>query len=313
MLRRLDSLVRKSLVVADHRTERTGTASRHDPPVRRGASRRRRPARGGPRQARGVLRPRGGPSLGAVGRPEWRGPSTGCRPSWPTCARRTAGAAPRPRRDGHRRGRARRVDGLLVELFETVGWAEALLDAAARAPTSGACRVVRGRGLRLLRRRPAGRESERTPGDRARGRPGTSPASRVRGVHRGAGAGLQRHLDRYLELTREVAGLPGAGAPTRSRRTSTACSPRDTSTPRWRSSTRRSRRPASSAPGLARLHAVDRRAGLLEGGPERALAAWDEGTDVVARHGVRFFEGFMSRDARCSHVPRGVERPLSLF
>ena len=94
MLRHLDSLVRKSLVVAHHDTERT-RYSLYDT-IRmfaERAARRGRPARGRARPARGVLRPRSGPSLDTGGTaPSGAVTSTGCRQSWPTCARPTAGA-----------------------------------------------------------------------------------------------------------------------------------------------------------------------------------------------------------------------------
>jgi DNA-binding CsgD family transcriptional regulator len=48
--------------------------------------------------------------------------------------------------------------------------------------------------------------------------------------------------------------------------------------------------------------------------PQRALTVWDEGTAFVAEHGVRFFEGFMSRDAALLHTSHGqLETALSLF
>ena len=103
--------------------------------------------------------------------------------------------------------------------------------------------------------------------------------------------------------------------PTRSRRTSTACSPpgqvdaataladeavaaaRELGNPYWIAYT-------LWIVGLA-FSKVD---------PQRALAVWDEGTAVVAEHGVRFFEGFMSRDAALLHTSHGqLERALSLF
>ena len=94
MLRRLDSLVRKSLVVAQHDTERT-RYSLYDT-IRLYAEEQLADAgrlEGARDQARGVLRPTRRSVAGTGGTaPSGVATSTGCRRSWPTCARRTAGA-----------------------------------------------------------------------------------------------------------------------------------------------------------------------------------------------------------------------------
>ncbi len=47
---------------------------------------------------------------------------------------------------------------------------------------------------------------------------------------------------------------------------------------------------------------------------KRALLAWDEGIEFVREHGVRFFEGFMARDAARLHTSDGeLEAALDLF
>ena len=78
--------------------------------------------------------------------------------------------------------------GFSVELFETVGWAEALLDAAEREDVSRLPRSVRRRGVRLLRRAGRGRGRERASGDRAREPAGLRVLrAGLRVVHRGTG------------------------------------------------------------------------------------------------------------------------------
>jgi DNA-binding NarL/FixJ family response regulator len=48
--------------------------------------------------------------------------------------------------------------------------------------------------------------------------------------------------------------------------------------------------------------------------PKRALAVWDEGVEFVREHRVRFFEGFIGRDAARLHTSEGEpEAALALF
>ena len=48
--------------------------------------------------------------------------------------------------------------------------------------------------------------------------------------------------------------------------------------------------------------------------PQRALETWDEGVAYLAEHDVRFFEGFLARDAALLHTSDGqLETALTLF
>ena len=48
--------------------------------------------------------------------------------------------------------------------------------------------------------------------------------------------------------------------------------------------------------------------------PQRALETWDEGVAYVGEHDVRFFEGFLARDAALLHTSDGqLETALTLF
>ena len=48
--------------------------------------------------------------------------------------------------------------------------------------------------------------------------------------------------------------------------------------------------------------------------PQRALETWDEGVAYLGEHDVRFFEGFMARDAALLHTSDGqLETALTLF
>ena len=123
------------------------------------------------------------------------------------------------------------------------------------------------------------------------------------------------NLARYVELTREVAALPGRGQAygiaayvdglqsagrveeALQLTESAVTAARDLGNPYWLTYT-------LWIVGLA----------FSKADPQRALTVWDEGTAVVAEHGVRFFEGFMSRDAALLHTSHGqLERALSLF
>ena len=100
----------------------------------RSSSRRRRArgrcAIGMPRTSRARPPPDG--SAGTV--PGGVTRSTGCRPSWPTCGPRSGGAAIAARSTVATDVAAHAaLMGFSVELFETIGWAESLLDEAARA------------------------------------------------------------------------------------------------------------------------------------------------------------------------------------
>ena len=53
---------------------------------------------------------------------------------------------------------------------------------------------------------------------------------------------------------------------------------------------------------------------LSQGRPEASLLAWDEGVEFVREHRVKFFEGFIGRDAARLHTSDGEpEAALALF
>jgi predicted ATPase/DNA-binding CsgD family transcriptional regulator len=203
-----------------------------------------------------------------------------------------------------------------VELFETVGWAEALLDAAEREDVTRLPRLFAAAGYACFVGRAAvaaanahrATELEKLPGYESC-EPGYASFIEALGeVYCG-------NLDRYLELTGQVAALPGSG---------------------------RAYAIAAYVDGLQAAGQVDAAVALADDAvaaarelgnpywiayalwivglafskadPQRALTVWDEGTALVEEHGVRFFEGFMSRDAALLHTSDGqLERALSLF
>ncbi|HEX4473038.1 MAG TPA: LuxR C-terminal-related transcriptional regulator [Nocardioides sp.] len=206
--------------------------------------------------------------------------------------------------------------GFSVELFETIGWAEELLDEASRADVRRlprlyaaagyACFVGRAEAATVNAHRAT--ELETRPGYESC-EPGYATFIEALGqVYCG-------NLDRYVELTREVAALPGAGraygvaayidglqSAGRAEEAThlipaAQLAAREVGNPYWVSYT-------SWISGLA-LSKVD---------PPRALETWDDAVAYIADHDVGFFEGFVARDAALMHTSDGqLETALTLF
>jgi DNA-binding CsgD family transcriptional regulator len=206
--------------------------------------------------------------------------------------------------------------GFSVQLFETLGWAEELLEAASKADVPRLPRLYTAAGYACFAGRP---DAARQNAHRARELatddrydpcpPGYSTFIEALGqVYCG-------ELDRYVELTREVAERYGS---------------------------ERGYGLASYVDGLQSAGRVDEALAITEqsvevarrlGNPywvsyalwiagmafsrrdsRRALAAWDEGVAFVREHRVRFFEGFLARDAARLHTSDGEpEAALMLF
>ncbi|MGH2885022.1 MAG: ATP-binding protein, partial [Solirubrobacteraceae bacterium] len=206
--------------------------------------------------------------------------------------------------------------GFSVQLFETLAWAEELLDAASTADVRRLPRLYAAAGYACFAGRPdaARRNAHRATELEADERydscePGYSTFIEALGqVYCG-------DLDRYLELTGEVAERYG---------------------------TQRGYGLASYVDGLQSAGRIDEALALTEqsvaaarelGNPywiayalwiagmafsrsdaRRALAAWDEGVAFVREHRVHFFEGVLARDAALLHTSDGEpEAALVLF
>ena len=207
--------------------------------------------------------------------------------------------------------------GFSVELFETIGWAEAVLPAAERAD------VRRLPGCTPRRGTPASSD-----GPRSRPRTPTGPpSSRARPGYESCEPGYATfiealgqvycgNLDRYVELTRERRCAAAARAGLRDRRVRRRTAVRRTGRGGAASSpSRRSRRRASSATRTG----SPTRCGS-SGWPTRRRtrsAPCGPGTRpsrTLGEHDVRFFEGFLARDAALLHTSDGqLETALSLF
>jgi predicted ATPase/DNA-binding CsgD family transcriptional regulator len=206
--------------------------------------------------------------------------------------------------------------GFSVELFETIGWAEALLDEAAAADVRRLPRLYAAAGYACFVGRAevakahAHRAAELEPNARYEScAPGYATFIEALGeVYSG-------NLPRYVELTGEVAALPGASRAfaiaayvdglQSCGRVEEALALTDAAleaahelgNPYWVTYT-------TWIVGLA-LSTVE---------PQRALATWDEGMAYLDEHDVRFFVGFMSRDAALLHTSDGqLETALALF
>ena len=207
--------------------------------------------------------------------------------------------------------------GFSVQLFETVAWAEELLPSATAADVrclprlyaaaGYACFVGRAQAAAANAHRATELETESRYDSCA---PGYASFIEALGeVYCG-------NLDRYVELTGAVAALPGVasqaygiaayldGLQSAGRvdealelTDSAVAAARELGNPYWLAYT-------LWIVGLA-FSKVD---------AARALLAWDEGVGVVREHRVKFFEGFIGRDAARLHTSEGdPDAALALF
>jgi predicted ATPase/class 3 adenylate cyclase/DNA-binding CsgD family transcriptional regulator len=206
--------------------------------------------------------------------------------------------------------------GFSVQLFETVAWAEELLEPASSADVPRLPRLYTAAGYACFAGRPdaarrnAHRATELETDDRYDPcEPGYSMFIEALGqVYCG-------DLDRYLELTGEVArrygaergyglasyvdGLQSAGRVEEALALTeqSVAAARELGNPYWIAY-------SLWIAGMAFSRSDSR----------RALAAWDEGVIFVREHRVQFFEGFLARDAARLHTSDGEpEAALVLF
>ncbi len=318
VLRHLDSLVRKSLVVADHSS--VTTRYRMYETIRQFAEDRLADA-GEREQARDTHAARfGRRAIEEWGR--WDGPGWRAAVDWVELELDNLRAGYRWSAERGQLEVATDIAahaalmGFSVQLFETLSWAEELLDAASSADVRRLPRLYTAAGYACFTGRPdaARRNAHRATELEADARydpcePGYSMFIEALGqVYCG-------DLDRYIALTGEVARRYGA---------------------------ERGYGLASYVDGLQSAGRVDEALALTErsvaaarelGNPywiayalwiagmafsrsdsRRALAAWDEGVAFVREQRVHFFEGFLARDAARLHTSDGEpEAALVLF
>ena len=318
VLRHLDSLVRKSLVVADHSATRTRYGMyetiRQFAEDRLADSGERERARDGHAAHFGRR---------AVEKWErWNGPGWRDAVDW---VELELGNLRAGYRWSAERGEVEvAVDiaahaaliGFSVQLFETLGWAEELLDAAATADVRRLPRLYAAAGYACFVGRPdaARRNAHRASELEAEARydgcePGYSMFIEALGqVYCG-------DLDRYIELTGAIAerygdergyalasyvdGLQSAGRveDALALTEQSVAAARQLGNPYWIAY-------ALWIAGMA----------FSRYDPQRALTAWDEGVAFVREQRVHFFEGFLARDAARLHTSDGEpEVALVLF
>jgi predicted ATPase/DNA-binding CsgD family transcriptional regulator len=206
--------------------------------------------------------------------------------------------------------------GFSVELFETVGWAESLLEAASRADVRRLPRLYAAAGYACFVGR-AGSATENahraTVLERRTGYDSLEPGYAT--FIEALGQVYSGNLDRYVELTRGVAALDGPGRAygiaayvdglQSAGRVEEALqltvpaleAAREVGNPFWLAYT-------LWIVGLAHSTAD----------PQRALETWDDGVTLLGEHDIRFFEGFLARDAALLHTSDGqLETALTLF
>ena len=318
VLRNIDSLVRKSLVVADHAA--TTTPYRVYETVRQFAEDRLEDA-GEREQARDTHAAHFGRR--AVSEWErWNGPGWRDAVDWVELELGNLRAGFRWSTERGQMGVATDIAahaalmGFSVQIFETLAWTEELLESASAADVPRLPRLYAAAGYACFVGRPdaAWRNAHRATELEADDRydpcePGYSTFIEALGhVYCG-------DLDRYVELTGEVAKRYGA---------------------------ERGYGLASYVDGLQSAGRVEEALALTEqsvdaarqlgnpywvvyalwiagmafsrSDPQRALAAWDEGVAYVREHRVHFFEGFLARDAARLHTSEGEpEAALVLF
>ena len=271
VLERLDSLVRKSLVVVDHAATRTRYGMFET--IRQFAEE-QLSATGGLERLRdrhaAYFAARGRGSLGALERARAGAtPSTGWRSSSTTFVPRFAGACERGELEVATDVAAHAaLMGFSVQLFETVGWAEELLPAATAADVRRLPRLYTAAGYACFVGRAEAAAANAHRATELETQPGYDSCEPGYATFIEAlGEVYCGHLDRYVELTAHGGGAPRGGvAGIRDRRVRRR-SPVGRSGRRGARIDRRGGRRGSRArqPVLDRLHAVDRRVGVLQG------------------------------------------------
>ena len=271
VLRLLDSLVRKSLVIAHHGSARTRYSLFET--IRAFADERLAET-----DEREAARDRHAAYLAgeAVRRWErWNGPEWRTQVDWVQTELANLRSAYRWSLDRGQVETATDVAahaalmGFSVELFETIGWAEAVLQAAERADVRRLPRLYAAAGYACFVGRAEVATANAHRATELEGRPGLRVLrARLRDVHRGPRPGLLRQPGPVRRADPRGRGAAGPRAGLRDRRV------------RRRPAVVRTGRGGAAAHGvgvdggararqplLAHLHAVDRGAGLLEGGP----------------------------------------------
>ena len=318
VLRRVDSLVRKSLVVADHAAGRT--RYRQFETIRQFGEDRLADA-----GALETTRDRHAAHFAALAVTrwdEWDGPGWRRAVDWVDLELGNLRSA--------YQWSARRGDidvatdiaahaalmGFSVQLFETLAWAEELVPAATDADVPRLARLCTGAGYAcFVGRAQAARANAHRATELERDPRYDGCAPGYASFIEALGAVYCGDLDRYVELTAEVAQRYGAE--------------RGYAIAAYVDGLQSSGRVEEALALTEESVAVARRVGnpywiayalwiagmaFSKADVGRSFAAWDEGVAFVHEHCVQFFEGFIARDAARLHASDGeAETALVLF
>jgi predicted ATPase/DNA-binding NarL/FixJ family response regulator len=318
VLRRLDSLVRKSLVVADH----TAAATRYRlyETIRQFAA--DRLVDGGEDQAMRDAHAAHFARRAVEEWARWDGPGWRGAVDWVELEFDNLRGAYRWSAERGRLEVATDIAahaalmGFSVQLFESLAWAEELIPAAAAADVPRLPRLYTAAGYACFAGRPdAARRNAQRATELAADDYYDPCAPGYATFVQALGEVYCGDLDRYIELTGEVAvrygaergyglasyvdGLQSAGRVEEALALTeqAVAAAREVGNPYWIAY-------ALWIAGLALSHAD----------PQRALAAWDEGVAFVREQRVHFFEGFLARDAARLHTADGdPDAALVLF
>jgi len=197
--------------------------------------------------------------------------------------------------------------GTSGEVFEPIEWAEDLLAPAAATDVARLPRLYTGAGYACFVGRPGEAAAYAHRATELEGRPGCDPCEPGLAAFVEALANVYAgDLDRYLELTAAIAELPGTARAFAgpgyvdglqaaglvddavARLDDAVAGAREVGNPFW----------IAYALWIAGLTLSSR-------DPVRALSAWDEGGAYVREHDIGFFEGFLARDAARLHTAQG--------
>ena len=205
--------------------------------------------------------------------------------------------------------------GVSVQLFETVGWAQEIQEAATVANVRRLPRVYTAAAWGCFTGRPEQAVIAAQTASRLETDPRYEPCEPgLSGLIEALAQVYAGHLDRYVEVATEVVTLPGNargwGLPLlvdglqATGRISEAIELTDAAVAAR----------ASWRTPLRRVLAVDRGGAFATTDPSRALAVWREALDYVHEHRVNFFVGFIARDAARLHlVDADPDDSLTMF
>lgn len=206
--------------------------------------------------------------------------------------------------------------GVSVQLFETVSWVEEIVEPARAADVRRLPRALAAAGYSCF----TGRPEEGAAYAHAAGELETNPrydpfALDWAGLVEALAQVYSGHLDRYVEITSRLAAQPGAT--------------RAFGLPALTDGLQATGRVEEAIDLAEEAVAAAREAGnpwiiayalwcygcaFAKADPAHALESWREGLAYVQQHGVHFFEGFIARDAaRLQLVDADPEDALALF